>query len=387
MTMRTSIGPRNTRTRAAVATIVSTVLFGASGVGAAPKLGDKSPPIIVEQWVSGKPNVLPGQSGADKHVFVLEFWATWCGPCRQTIPHLNKLHEKLRGKGLIVLGLSNEEPEVISAYLKKNKMQYAVGAYSEESDTSAWMKEVDGIPTAYVIDRAGKVVWTGHPLAGMDEVVEKVIAGTYDVAAARKQAADARRLIEIQGNVREAFRGRNYSRALELIDQWIAIQKDNPQPYYIRQEILRAMDRPASQREEVAAAMEAAVQDNAESLRSVAIIELGKGAIAERDPVRALRAARRSVELTQGKDAECLQTLAHVQATLGLIDEAIETQRAAVQLLGDDPAPEPEANNNDPEYGRAEDPRAVLKYYERLREARRAAASPPLNAPAAPNGK
>src|SRR5262249_22089324 len=61
---------------------------------AAPQIGEKAPPVKVSKWMTSKPSVLPGEKDADKKVFIVEFWATWCGPCMKSIPHLAELHKK-----------------------------------------------------------------------------------------------------------------------------------------------------------------------------------------------------------------------------------------------------------------------------------------------------
>jgi thiol-disulfide isomerase/thioredoxin len=104
---------------------------------------------------------------------IVEFWATWCPPCRASIPHLNEVYKKYKDKGLVVIGVSDEEKSKIEAFQKKTPMDYTVaidakGALSRQLG-------IQGIPQAFVVDKTGNVVWEGHPMEMTDSVIEKVL--------------------------------------------------------------------------------------------------------------------------------------------------------------------------------------------------------------------
>src|SRR4051794_7325019 len=65
---------------------------------------------------------------------VVEFWATWCGPCRKTIPHLAELHKKYKDSGLVIVGLTDEPKDKVEEFTKKIEMPYVVGYGSNTSD-------------------------------------------------------------------------------------------------------------------------------------------------------------------------------------------------------------------------------------------------------------
>jgi thiol-disulfide isomerase/thioredoxin len=93
---------------------------------------------------------------------LVEFWATWCGPCRESIPHLNELHGKFGSKGLIILGLTDEDQGTIAKFRKKQPMDYAVA-----TDRSGRLNRTFGIksiPQAFLVGKDGKILWSGHPL-------------------------------------------------------------------------------------------------------------------------------------------------------------------------------------------------------------------------------
>ncbi|MEK7713866.1 MAG: TlpA disulfide reductase family protein, partial [candidate division NC10 bacterium] len=88
------------------------------------ELGDPAPELKIADWVKGTPITLA--SGKDKSVYVVEFWATWCGPCRTSIPHLTELQKKYKDKGLVIVGITDEDKTTVSNFVEKmgEKMDY-----------------------------------------------------------------------------------------------------------------------------------------------------------------------------------------------------------------------------------------------------------------------
>ena len=112
-------------------------------------------------------------------VYVVEFWATWCGPCRESIPHLTALARTYEGKAKVIgVSIWEERQPKDDAYVQKVRdfvkerdedMGYLVAVDDREGTVAkAWMNaaKLSGIPTAFVIDQTGKVVWIGHPAGG-----------------------------------------------------------------------------------------------------------------------------------------------------------------------------------------------------------------------------
>jgi cytochrome c biogenesis protein CcmG, thiol:disulfide interchange protein DsbE len=127
-------------------------------------LGQKAPELVVEKWLTAEPDT--------KGKFVLiDFWATWCGPCRRAIPELNKFQKQF-GDKLVVIGISDEKEEVV------RKMASPAVEYASAIDTQGRMKkqlEVKGIPHVIVMDPQGVVRWEGYPLLEGFELTEGVI--------------------------------------------------------------------------------------------------------------------------------------------------------------------------------------------------------------------
>ena len=137
----------------------------------------KAPEFVVEKWLTDKPET------KGKYV-LLEFWATWCGPCRRSIPLLNTFHRKYKDE-LVVIGIS-DETEADVRKLKSPQIEY----YSA-IDTKARTKKavgVWGIPHVLIIEPGGAVIWQGFPLLKdyelTEETIEKILAIGRKIKAA-----------------------------------------------------------------------------------------------------------------------------------------------------------------------------------------------------------
>src|SRR6185503_8736219 len=80
-------------------------------------LGDVAPELHVTDWLKGEKVDLA--AGKDKHVYVIELWATWCPPCRDSSPHLSAMQKKYKDKGVVFVGLSGEEAAEVKPFVAR----------------------------------------------------------------------------------------------------------------------------------------------------------------------------------------------------------------------------------------------------------------------------
>jgi thiol-disulfide isomerase/thioredoxin/tetratricopeptide (TPR) repeat protein len=284
------------------------------------KEGSPAPPMKVVKWFKGTP-VSTFEKGK---IYVVEFWATWCGPCKISIPHLTELAKKYNGK-VIFTGVDCWENPAggNSAYLDTvakfvsdmgDKMSYNIAADGPEGTmATTWMTAAgqNGIPTAFVVDKEGRIAWIGHPMGGLDEALGQIIAGKFDVAAAaRKRVAETTANNALQ-TVYQLWGLGKTKEAIAAVDKLIADHPDQRTPMLqIKFQILWASDQPAAiQLARTLSRPEA--KCNAALLNEMALsIVFVRGNPRSADCDLALAMARRAADLTFRADPNILGTLA-----------------------------------------------------------------------------
>jgi thiol-disulfide isomerase/thioredoxin len=89
-------------------------------------------------------------------VVVLDFWATWCGPCRAAIPHLNGLHSKYKDRGVVVVGITDESAAEITKFTKKIPIEYLIGLDGEDRTANRDFF-IQAYPTVLLMDQEGVI--------------------------------------------------------------------------------------------------------------------------------------------------------------------------------------------------------------------------------------
>lgn len=197
-------------------------------------LGDNAPVLTYSKWIKGTPIATLEKD----QVYVLEFWATWCGPCIAAMPHLSDLADKYQGKATFISANVWEKtgekpyesalPNVIR-FVEGNakNMRFNVIADNNAQDLfNNWLKAagVRGIPSTFVLQN-GKIVWIGHPMK-LEEVLPSILDGSYDLAAARAEYESAQSAQESQQAAQmklykpliDAREAKDYKRMLVVID-------------------------------------------------------------------------------------------------------------------------------------------------------------------------
>ena len=173
------------------------------------KVGDPAPKLQTGKWVQGEP---VKEFQKDK-AYIVEFWATWCGPCRASIPHLNEIYQKYKDKDLVVIGQNcwERDESLVAPFVKNmgDKMTYRVALDDKNRSAKGKMAETwmeaagqNGIPAAFLVDKQGVIAWIGHPMELKEKTIDDVLAGSFDV---HKAAADYEKANDLQAEMQSAW--------------------------------------------------------------------------------------------------------------------------------------------------------------------------------------
>ena len=337
---------KSTRPSLLLSLLVTTAVAAAAADEEAPslKVGDPAPKLQVSKWVQGKPvkSFEPGKA------YLVEFWATWCGPCKTSIPHLNEIHKKYESKGLVVIGqdcLERDQDEV-PKFIKGmgDQMSYRV-ALDDLSDSKRgfmaenWMEAAGqrGIPTAFLVDTKGRIAWIGHPMSLKEPVIEQVLDGSFDLQAAAV-AYEKRRKMEEQtrelwGELNAAARKKDWEGAETALAKIEAItpaeESANVQLIRFR---LKMSQSDYESAYAVARKASDANEENAMLQNELAWAIVTLEQPEKRDLKLAEQIANRANKAAKGRDPAILDTLARVLFVKGDKDGAIEHQKKAVDL-------------------------------------------------------
>ena len=143
-----------------------------------PQIGQLAPLFRLENVLQGPKSCKTSLKDLKGKVIVLEFWATWCMPCLDNIPHLNELAMHFKDNNNVVfISITNESQEVIEKFLKKRKMVSWIGLDTDKHTLKAY--NVNGIPKTFVIDSSGKLLYDGRPESLSKEILESILDGKY----------------------------------------------------------------------------------------------------------------------------------------------------------------------------------------------------------------
>lgn len=260
-------------------------------------LGDPALPLTIERWVKGA----PVKVGPGTNLFVVEFWATWCGPCKQSIPHLTELQRKHAGQGVIIVGVSSEPLNDVAPFVagQGDGMAYRVAIDSSEGSQHRWFAAFGekGIPHAFVVGTNGTILWHGFPNSALDDALDEILSGKFDLAAERNFDIGNRLIAEYTALVSQPNAG---AKAAPVGERILSdYSKDWRLPYRLARAILTD-----------------------EHVRA-------------RDLALGLRAANKAVEMTESRSYQALEMQARAWYATGKKAEAVEIQKKAIAQCND----------------------------------------------------
>ncbi len=321
---------------------LSTARAGTLGVGdPAPKLDVK---FVKGDAVS---EFEPGK------LYVVEFWATWCGPCKTSIPHLTELQKKHPEITFIGVSVFEQNQDGVKPFVDEMgaKMAYRVAMDSIPKDAGrgegamakSWMQAAsqDGIPAAFVINKEGKIAWIGHPMS-MDEPLEKIASGSWDLKVAaeeyRKATEDQKKLMKLQVKFGDAMRSGDPKKMVDAVDEIVAAMPSLEANFAVVGRKLTALVKLDEQDKALEYAQKlakSALSKTAEGLNGLAwaIVDPDAGIKPNAKLVQfAVETARRADLMAEKKDAGIADTLAKAYFDSGDAAKAVKNQERAVSL-------------------------------------------------------
>lgn len=365
--------------RMIVAAVAAMVLcWGQIGMTQDLTLGSKAPKLELKKFLKGEP-VKEFEKGK---TYVVEFWATWCGPCRATIPHLTKLQKQYKDVSFIGVAILEDDPEEVEKFVEEmgDKMDYrvALDLIPEDGDggdgamVKNWMDPAGqkGIPVAFIINDEGQVAWLGHP-GEIDDPLEKIVKGTWDLAA---EATKLKAIIAERKKMEaaQAKLGKLYAEfeasgdPTDLLKELDTVAKLYPdralQFSLVKLQILSSPKGDADQALEIGNALIESdeISENSDALNNIAWMIVSPDREKKADPKLlkfALKVALKADNLEKNQSPSIGDTLAKAYFDNGMLDKAVSTQERVVEQL--------------PGSGLEEDPsvKKRLRQYKRALEA------------------
>ncbi len=310
-------------------------------------IGDPAPKLDVKSFVKGEAvsEFEPGKN------YVVEFWATWCGPCKTSIPHLSELQKKNPDVSFIGVSVWEQDQEKVKPFVEEmgDKMAYRVAvdlvAEKEKGNQGAmaktWMTAAgqNGIPAAFIVNKEGKIAWIGHPMS-MDKPLEKVVAGNWDLKTAReeqrKAAEEQTRFMKVQSKLVTALRSGDPKKLVTVVDEVISeVPSVELMVGPMKLTALIKLDEQDKALEYAKKLGKSDLGKQAQGLNGLAwaIVDPNAGIKPSAKLIEfAVETARHADEMAESKDAGIADTLAKAYFDSGDAAKAVESQERAVRL-------------------------------------------------------
>lgn len=322
---------------------------GQTGQTVSLKVGDAAPPVAVRKWIKGNPvkNFQPGM------VYVVEFWATWCGPCQAAMPHLSELARKYKGKAEVLSFDVKEDAKIdflpkVERFVKwsGDRMDYAV-AVDATGDVmeKTWLDAAgeNGIPHIFIIDKQGKIAWHGHP-DYVEDVLEAVVNDRYDEAGKQQIEAVKKEKIArydtLGKKMMAARKNGDYKTALAAVEEIFPLF-GGLRSYCskMKYEFLSHLD--SAKARQFAEQLMATLHPKDQAGFAVSILWLQPDGAYKPDYAFALKVLKEAATRWDPQNRGIFSTLAQAYHKTGNKKEAVKYQEKYIKMLKGDPAIRP----------------------------------------------
>jgi thiol-disulfide isomerase/thioredoxin len=312
-----------------------------------PKLGigDAAPPLDASRWLQGK-EVKAFEPGK---VYVVEFWATWCGPCIALMPDMAELQAQYRDQGVTCIGITTRDPnnteEQATTFVKKHGARFDYWfAFADNTTTYAgWMTAAgrSGIPCSFVIDKSGRLAHIGNPIY-LGVVLPLVVTGKLTAQEVHQKVDDIEQeWAVVSKTVHAGFTNGDFKPGLKALKEFEAKYPplaNNLVSLRTKLSILPKVGEFAEAKQVAEAEIDKAIRHgNASSLMIVAgWLRDGSGKESKELLAVALRASEAAVQVSGDKDASALIELAATYSAIGDKAKAkAYAQKAVTAAAGD----------------------------------------------------